>query len=92
VGKCVRFCHLPEIVYPDKEIEIFAKFVLESLVMEYSAKRKSREEQPEITEKFIDIRRVFSAKNPRLAKSLPGFIFRILERIIHQDGINDFMF
>jgi putative hemolysin len=60
--------------------------------MEYSVKRKSREDQPEITEKFIDIKRVFSAKNPRLAKSLPGFVFRILERIIHQDEINDFMF
>jgi putative hemolysin len=60
--------------------------------MDYQANRKSREDLPEITEKFIDIKRVFSAKNPKLAKSLPGFIFRILERIIHQDEINDFMF
>jgi putative hemolysin len=60
--------------------------------MEPSIQRKSRSDLPEITEKFIDIRRVFASKNPRLAKSIPGFIFRILERIIHQDEINDFMF
>jgi putative hemolysin len=60
--------------------------------MESAAKRKAREELPEITEKFIDVRRVLSSKNPRLAKSLPGFMFRILEKIICQDKINDFMF
>jgi len=60
--------------------------------MESSVQRKSRLDQPEITDKFIDIERVFSAKNPRLAKSIPDFVFRFLKRIIHQDEINDFMF
>jgi putative hemolysin len=60
--------------------------------MEYSVQRKSRQDQPVITNKFIDIERVFSAKNPRLAKNMPGFIFGMLKRIIHQDEINDFMF
>jgi len=57
-----------------------------------SVKRKARADQPEITQKFIDIRGIVKSKNPGLARSLPGFLFRILERIIHQDEINDFMF
>lgn len=60
--------------------------------MESSVQRKSRLDQPAITDKFIDIESVFSAKNPRLAKSIPDFVFRFLKRIIHQDEINDFMF
>jgi len=60
--------------------------------MEMQHSRKSRKDMPEISEKFIDVRKIFGSKNPGLAKSLPGFIFRILERIIHQDEINQFMF
>ena len=60
--------------------------------METVDHRKSRSELPEITEKFIDIERIFSEKSPRLAKSIPGFIFRLLQRIIHQDEINEFMY
>lgn len=41
--------------------------------------------------KFIDIRRLIGSKNPRLLKWLPGFIIRYLERILHQDEINDFL-
>jgi putative hemolysin len=51
-----------------------------------------RPEHVEITEKFIDVERVFRSKNPRLAKSIPGFIFRFIKRIIHQDEINDFIY
>lgn len=60
--------------------------------MENSVQRKSRADQPVITEKFIDVNKIFSSKNPRLARSLPHIIFRLLARIIHQDEINDFMF
>jgi putative hemolysin len=60
--------------------------------MEVTDNRKSRNELPEVTEKFIDIERVFYSKNPRLAKSMPGFIYSLLKRIIHQDELNDFMF
>jgi len=60
--------------------------------MESSGRRKSREDQPVITEKFIDVRRIFGDKNPGLARKIPGFIYRLLEKIIHQDEINDFMF
>lgn len=39
----------------------------------------------------VNVREVFYKKNPGLAKLLPGFIYRYLERIIHQDDINDFL-
>jgi len=38
----------------------------------------------------VDVRRVFREKNPSLARLIPGFIFRYLERIIHQDYANWF--
>jgi len=60
--------------------------------MEYSVQRKSRQDQPEITDKFLDIERVFLSKSPRMAKSIPGFVFRFLKRIIHQDELNEFIF
>jgi putative hemolysin len=39
----------------------------------------------------VNVREVFRNKNPRLAGLLPGFIFRYLERIVHQQDINDFL-
>jgi putative hemolysin len=36
----------------------------------------------------IDIRKAFAYKNPRMAKLLPGFIFRLIERIVHQEEMN----
>jgi putative hemolysin len=60
--------------------------------MDYSIQRKSREDHPEISDKFLDIEWIFRSKNPRLARSMPGFIFRLLKRIIHQDELNEFMF
>jgi putative hemolysin len=83
---------VPELYEPFHKIEIMIKFVLESSVMNATDHRKSRRDLPVITEKFIDIEKIFSSKNPRLARSMPGFIFRLLKRIIHQDEINDFMF
>lgn len=41
--------------------------------------------------KFIDIRRLIASKNPKLLKWLPGFALRYLERILHQDEINQFI-
>ena len=41
--------------------------------------------------KFVNVRQVFHDKNPGLAKLLPGFVYRYLERIVHQDDINDFL-
>ncbi|MDR1672458.1 MAG: 1-acyl-sn-glycerol-3-phosphate acyltransferase [Bacteroidales bacterium] len=39
-------------------------------------------------EKFIDIREVIRAKNPKLLKILPEFVIRLMKRLIHQDEVN----
>ena len=39
----------------------------------------------------VNVREVFRNKNPRLAGLLPGFIFRYLEKIVHQEDINNFL-
>jgi hypothetical protein len=39
----------------------------------------------------VNIRKVFSEKNPRMAKLLPGFVYRYIERIVHQEFINDIL-
>jgi len=46
---------------------------------------KSTEEQ------FIDIEKVIAEKNPRLLKTLPGFVISYLKNVIHQQQINDFI-
>ena len=42
----------------------------------------------EIPENLIDIEKVFGAKNPKLSRMLPKFIFQYLRRVIHQDQVN----
>jgi putative hemolysin len=49
-------------------------------------------EPVEITRNFIDVKSVFAAKNPRLLKIIPGFIFSIIKKIIHQDTINGYIY
>jgi 1-acyl-sn-glycerol-3-phosphate acyltransferase len=41
--------------------------------------------------KPINIREIFHDKNPRMASLLPGFIYKYLEKIIHQRDVNDFL-
>ena len=41
-----------------------------------------------VSEKFLDLDKVLSAKNPALYKMLPGFLLGFLKRIIHQDTLN----
>ena len=41
--------------------------------------------------KPINIREVFLNKNPKLAKKLPGFIYRYINRIMHIDEINEIL-
>ncbi len=40
---------------------------------------------------LINIREMFLNKNPKLAKRLPGFIYRYITRIMHIDEINDLL-
>lgn len=49
-------------------------------------------ESPEIqTVNQVNVRQVFFEKNARLARFIPGFVFRYLEKIIHQREINEFL-
>jgi putative hemolysin len=41
--------------------------------------------------KPVNIRNIFYSKNPSLARLLPGFIFRYIEKIAHQRDINEFL-
>jgi len=36
----------------------------------------------------VDIRKIFYKKNPGMARMIPGFAYRYLEKIVHQDDIN----
>ncbi|HAN18771.1 MAG: glycerol acyltransferase [Bacteroidetes bacterium GWC2_33_15] len=37
----------------------------------------------------INIREIFKEKNPKVAKLIPGFIYRYIEHVVHQKEIND---
>jgi len=39
----------------------------------------------------VDVKGVFYSKNAKLARLLPGFIFRFLKRIVHEDEMNVFL-
>ncbi|MCF0200352.1 MAG: 1-acyl-sn-glycerol-3-phosphate acyltransferase [Bacteroidales bacterium] len=39
-------------------------------------------------EKVIDLRKVFEAKVPKLMKCMPNFVFRKIQRLLHEDDIN----
>jgi 1-acyl-sn-glycerol-3-phosphate acyltransferase len=40
---------------------------------------------------YLNVRKVFRDKTPKLAKIIPGFLYCFIERIIHQDGLNDLL-
>ncbi len=41
--------------------------------------------------KPIDIKEVFAGKSPGLAKAMPGFVYRYINRILHIKFLNDFL-
>ena len=41
--------------------------------------------------KYIDVEKNVSESNSKLLKNLPGFILRIIARIVHQDELNDLL-
>lgn len=49
------------------------------------------EEQAKQTFKPIVIKDVFREKSPRLAKFIPGFVYRYIDRILHIGFLNDFL-
>ncbi|MCF8369132.1 MAG: 1-acyl-sn-glycerol-3-phosphate acyltransferase [Bacteroidales bacterium] len=46
----------------------------------------------QITERTINIEKVFRDKGPKTAKFIPGFLFTFLRRIIHEKEINSFLY
>ena len=51
-----------------------------------------RSSLPEITRNFFDVEGVFKSKNPSLARLIPGFIYRYLSRVIHEEEMNEFLY
>ena len=49
------------------------------------------EEKSSIEFKPIDIKELFTAKSPGMAKMLPAFVYRYISRILQLDYINDFL-
>ncbi len=41
-------------------------------------------------EKFVDVKKLIESKNKKLAGWIPGFVVRYIQRIIHQDEVNEF--
>lgn len=41
--------------------------------------------------KPVNVRQVFYDKNPQMAGILPGFVYKYLEKIVHQHDINEFL-
>lgn len=56
-----------------------------------AAKINKVEENNSNSFKPINIKELFHAKNPSLAKVMPGFVFSYINRILHLDFFNDFM-
>lgn len=46
----------------------------------------------EISDHFIDIENLFRAKNPRLLRLLPKFVFQYLRRVIHESQVNNIIY
>ncbi len=42
-------------------------------------------------EKFIDLDNILKSRSPKTYKYIPSFIIKKLKKIIHEDGINEFM-
>ncbi len=49
-------------------------------------------EKQEIGKKFIDIPKIVKDKNPKLYKRLPRFVIRLIERIVHVDEVNKYIY
>jgi len=53
--------------------------------------RKALDENSVSADTRIDVKKIFQDKNPGLARLIPGFIIHYLERVIHQEELNDFL-
>jgi 1-acyl-sn-glycerol-3-phosphate acyltransferase len=46
----------------------------------------------DISDHFIDIEKLFGAKNPNLLRILPKFIFRYLKHLVHEEQVNGMIY
>lgn len=53
---------------------------------------KQSDNQQLVSKEFINLKKVFFEKNPRLYKFIPGFVFAYLKRVIHQDELNKILY
>ena len=56
-----------------------------------AAKKINLEEESANTFKPIKVKELFQKKNPALARFIPDFVFRYINKILHLDFFNDFM-
>ena len=40
---------------------------------------------------LIDLRKIFTAKVPKLMKHMPEWLFRKIQRLLHEDDINEIL-
>ena len=40
---------------------------------------------------LIDLRKIFTAKVPKLMKYMPNWLFRKIQRLLHEDDINEIL-
>ena len=40
---------------------------------------------------LIDLRKIFTAKVPKLMKHMPDWLFRKIQRLLHEDDINEIL-
>ena len=40
---------------------------------------------------LIDFRKIFTAKVPKLMKHMPEWLFRKIQRLLHEDDINEIL-
>ncbi len=49
-------------------------------------------EHVEIGKRFVDIPKIIKDKNPKLAKRIPRFVVRLIEKIVHIDEVNYYIY
>jgi putative hemolysin len=40
---------------------------------------------------FVNVRKIFKEKNPKLSRLIPGFVYQFIERLIHQQEVNEIL-
>jgi len=62
-------------------------------IVAYEKTKKKVNQEAKIEEQAlrIDVEKVIADKNPKLLRTLPGFIIRYLKHIVHQDDLNGFL-